>query len=551
MSISQLDPSLLSSQPLNQSPGTPNLADLSLGSEFSGISMGRTRSEADPNRANEKPKRTRRTKAQMAAYRADLERSKKLTAVEKITEGAKRGHKGRCGRSSQRSAPGTSTPANSTSSTPAASQVSVLDSNPAFVLSDYENSSQSHRTQPVPFSNPFNAKSNTLPAASRSYIPAQSNSLSANHAGENAYARHLAQESRMTKSKEPTKASKPNTRTINCSLMLYKDGVLLDKKGLFCTKQLVNLNDPSLYDNLRVQLWKVFAPDIVAHTEIKSLAISPMRYLFLGQGTAKIPNQEVLSSLISETSSRKKLVLDLMYFHPGTNDSSPSSSQDMSSTINQTKNSYTVTETQSRKRRNTSPAKVTNSSKAIHKSWALGISAASKRVKNLEELAAHLGRLSKRVLHTTDQTTSGPDPEWIIGNRLCFFTGPPPTTSTPPSSTFQLSNGIHVATYPITYRVNLNQKIGEGSMRTAYAAQVKTDLGGGHQHINHWVAKVRRTDVEPSIHKHATDALMYEGFAYLLQEYKESLLNCTQLDESLAIKASNIQVSQTPSQIIF
>ncbi|WAQ91999.1 hypothetical protein PtA15_15A392 [Puccinia triticina] len=312
-------------------------------------------------------------------------------------------------------------------------------------------SSQSHRTQPVPFSNPFNAKSNTLPAASRSYIPAQSNSLSANHAGENAYARHLARESRMTKSKEPTKANKPNTRTINCSLMLYEDGVLLDKKGLFCTKQLVNLNDPSLYDNLRVQLWKVFAPDIVAHTEIKSLAISPMRYLFLGQGTAKIPNQEVLSSLISETSSRKKLVLDLMYFHPGTNDSSPSSSQDMSSTINQTKNSYTVTETQSRKRRNTSPAKVTNSSKAIHKSWALGISAASKRVKNPEELAAHLGRLSKRVLHTTDQTTSGPDPEWIIGNRLCFFTGPPPTTSTPPSSTFQLSNGIHVATYPITY----------------------------------------------------------------------------------------------------
>ncbi|OAV92245.1 hypothetical protein PTTG_03256, partial [Puccinia triticina 1-1 BBBD Race 1] len=139
MSISQLDPSLLSSQPLNQSPGTPNLADLSLGSEFSGISMGRTRSEADPNRANEKPKRSRRTKAQMAAYRADLERSKKLTAVEKITEGAKRGRKGRRGRSSQRSAPGTSTSANSTSSTPAASQVSVSDSNPAFVLSDYEN----------------------------------------------------------------------------------------------------------------------------------------------------------------------------------------------------------------------------------------------------------------------------------------------------------------------------------------------------------------------------------------------------------------------------
>ncbi|WAR57171.1 hypothetical protein PtB15_8B218 [Puccinia triticina] len=75
----------------------------------------------------------------MAAYRADLERSKKLTAVEKITEGAKRGRKGRRGRSSQRSAPGTSTSANSTSSTPAASQVSVLDSNPAFVLSDYEN----------------------------------------------------------------------------------------------------------------------------------------------------------------------------------------------------------------------------------------------------------------------------------------------------------------------------------------------------------------------------------------------------------------------------
>jgi hypothetical protein len=58
------------------------------------------------------------------------------------------------------------------------------------------------------------------------------------HAEENSYSRQIAKEARTGKSKDPTK---PITKNIDCSLFLYQDGTLWEKKILFCCKQLVNL----------------------------------------------------------------------------------------------------------------------------------------------------------------------------------------------------------------------------------------------------------------------------------------------------------------------
>ncbi|KAA1065376.1 Eukaryotic elongation factor-2 kinase [Puccinia graminis f. sp. tritici] len=406
--------------------------------------------------------------------------------------------------------------------------------------------SQFHHTPPIPISNPLVTKTNAFPAIPASHIPSQSTSSNANHAGDHAYARHLARSARTGKSKVPVKGTQSGTKAIDCSLMLYDDGVLLDKKGLFTVVQSVNLDDPNLYNNLRIQLWKAFAPEILAHTHIKSLASSPMEHLFLGHGTAKIPNKEVLSAVINDHGPRKKLTFNLMYFHPDKTSSSELSSLDVSAMLPSTKKSTKAPQTRSRKQYNTSPRKTVSSSKVTAKSWALGGSVAPKKIKNRADLASHISRLSKRPLDSIQHNNPIESPRWIIGKRLDFFTSPPPPSSNliPESTQFQLPNGIYVIAHEITYRINFKQKIGEGTMRRAYAAEVKTDLGGGIEHVNNWVAKVRKSDIKPSITKHANDALMYEGFAYLLNEYKESLEMCEHLDKNLKIKASRIELVQ-------
>ncbi|POW15377.1 hypothetical protein PSTT_02302 [Puccinia striiformis] len=56
-------------------------------------------------------------------------------------------------------------------------------------------------------------------------------------------------------------------------------------------------------------------------------------------------------------------------------------------------------------------------------------------------------------------------------------------------------------------------------MRKAYATKVKTDMGEGIEHINHWVAK---------------------AFGHLLDQYKEILMNCPTLNCHLKHKAQQI-----------
>ncbi|EHS62648.1 uncharacterized protein PGTG_22553, partial [Puccinia graminis f. sp. tritici CRL 75-36-700-3] len=187
----------------------------------------------------------------------------------------------------------------------------------------------------------------------------------------------------------------------------------------------------------------------------------------------------------------------------------------VSSTLHSTKKSTKLPQTRSRKQYNTSPGKTISSSKVTAKSWALGGSVNPKKMKSQADLASHISRLSKRPLDSIQHNTPIESPRWIIGKRLDFFTSPPPPASNliPESTQFQLPNGIYVIAHPITYHINFKQKIGEGTMQRAYAAEVKTDLGGGIEHVNNWVAK-------------------------------ESLKKCEHLDKNLRIKASRIELVQ-------
>ncbi|POW15584.1 hypothetical protein PSHT_06941 [Puccinia striiformis] len=167
----------------------------------------------------------------------------------------------------------------------------------------------------------------------------------------------------------------------------------------------------------------------------------------------------------------------------------------MKSQVNPLKRPYQKTATNSQKRQNTSSTKMATAPKATTKSWAVRGPSASKPVHRSMDMVSHLGQLSKNI----SSSSLVPLSKWITGNRLDFFTSTSQPDTIPPSTRFQLANGIQGNTHPICYRINLNEKL---------------DLGGGIEHINHWVAK-------PSIGKHATDALMYQAFGHLLERIRK------------------------------
>ncbi|POW17036.1 hypothetical protein PSTT_00772 [Puccinia striiformis] len=115
------------------------------------------------------------------------------------------------------------------------------------------------------------------------------------------------------------------------------------------------------------------------------------------------------------------------------------------------------------------------------------------------DMVSRLGQLSKNI----SRSSLVPLSEWITGNRLDFFTSTSQPDTIPPSTRFQLANGIQGNTHPICYRINLNEKLGEGSMRKAYAT---------------------------------------EAFGHLLERYKEILMHCPSLNNHFKLKAQQISL---------
>ncbi|KNE89463.1 hypothetical protein PSTG_17081 [Puccinia striiformis f. sp. tritici PST-78] len=184
----------------------------------------------------------------------------------------------------------------------------------------------------------------------------------------------------------------------------------MQPKGLVHTQQLVNLSDPNLYDSLRAKLWTIFEDEINKHID------------------------------------------DL--------GSSPATSPRMKSQVNPLKRPYQKTATNSQKRQNTSSTKMATAPKATTKSWAVRGPSASKPVHRSMDMVSHLGQLSKNI----SSSSLVPLSKWITGNRLDLVLEHHLESGIPPSTRFQLANGIQGNTHPICYRINLNEKLGEGSM---------------------------------------------------------------------------------------
>ncbi|POW14425.1 hypothetical protein PSTT_02972 [Puccinia striiformis] len=389
------------------------------------------------------------------------------------------------------------------------------------------------------FINPFAPTGSQVSVQRTTSLPQAS--LNPFHAGDNAHARQLARESRSGKGKEPLKAPKSNTKTITCSLYLYEDGICLQKQGLFPTRVTINLQDPNLYETLTLRLWEELRPSILTLPEIEAVPDDPRPHILLSQGLARIPSQEVLSNIIAELTNRTKLVFDLSYYHPGNPEFLGQQllpSKRFATVSNSTKRTQGTEKQVPSKRL----ASVGNSKKRPQQTSLGSSDEAHTRPKKLIS-TSNASKRAQLVLRV-HSSTSGDEVDWITGNRLAFFTTHHlvPDNIGYPSIKFQLSNGIKGITWPITYRVKHNIIIGEGSMRTAYAAEVKTMMADGTEEINRWVAKVCLDDTHPSINQHATDALMYEGFAHLLGKFKGAIQTCAALKLEFKMKSNAIEL---------
>ncbi|POW15374.1 hypothetical protein PSTT_02301 [Puccinia striiformis] len=220
--------------------------------------------------------------------------------------------------------------------------------------------------------------------------------------------------------------------------MLYIDGTCVQSRGLLHTQQLVNLSNPNLYNNLRNKLWTAFEDNIMKYIGNERLPTDPFMHTFLGQREAKIPDQATLSHIIQEAGTRKKIAFDLMYHHPDDLGSSPGTSPHMKSQVNPLKRPYNKSAASSQKHQNPSSTKMATTPKATSKSWAVRGPSASKPVHRSLDMVSRLGQLSKNI----SSTSLVPSPKWITGHRLDFFTSTPRPDTMPPSTRFQLVNGI-------------------------------------------------------------------------------------------------------------
>ena len=97
----------------------------------------------------------------------------------------------------------------------------------------------------------------------------------------------------------------------------------------------------------------------------------------------------------------------------------------------------------------------------------------------------------------------------------------------------------------ISLMVNEDQIIGEGSMRCAYKAEVKTISSGGLVQIIDYVAKIQYKKCTPNIKSHSDDVKCYHASTLLLNKFKSIVSESNSVSRKFKKVAKTIEVSCT------
>ncbi|KAA1100317.1 Eukaryotic elongation factor-2 kinase [Puccinia graminis f. sp. tritici] len=361
--------------------------------------------------------------------------------------------------------------------------------------------------------------------------PNPTNSVPPTDSGSMAHFRRIVKEKRVKPSNSvPTsKRAKASVTAPTVSLpeksakhrdfgfLLYESDILVKNTGIHQIKQPYDLENPNLYNDLCTSLWAMFSPQILAKTHITSLPTNPEDYLCLSDGESRIPDQETLLGVLKEAKGRKVAHINLTYDHPFSGDDSNSDPTSSPPKRYPTRAS-TATASANQKTGGSSQAKKTK------EPWALGPLAGTMVARGArnQSLASKMAFLSTPMPNYLNINSDG----WLIAQRLVF-------------------DGIETSkatTESIIIKVNKQEIIGTGGMRTTYAAQVKT-INEEVEIISEYVAKVMKDIQHQDLKIHAADARMYEACAVLLEEYRSVVQACRGLPMSTKGKATKMQAS--------
>ncbi|KAI7964408.1 hypothetical protein MJO29_002506 [Puccinia striiformis f. sp. tritici] len=378
---------------------------------------------------------------------------------------------------------------------------------------------------------------NAIPLPSQPTQPVASTSLllrmaePADCAGTHAYFRDVGK-SKRTKTPTPSpyaRTARPapppppiddQIKLVDCGIVLYQ----LDKlkrTDIMCRMLQVNVLQPNLYLSLQRQLWELFSPsllsknlveslpqDFLPHTNLSHKKIQPSRRQF----RSTLPTKKTLTSpktttqtMLNPTSAaqmpliparhrfQQAIPLDLKHLHLAL----------LKALLWLTlKAPPWLTGTNAR--------------------WALGDVTGTVPARGPASLSTHMNFLGRPVSSALiDLNPEG----WVVAQRLKFNHQDARGRQ---SSSLARYQHLQATTCPLTIKVDKTTIVGQGSMRKAFAALVKTNgHNGGPPQITNWVAKVRIHDKYPTINPHATDARMYEACGHLLCAFQVTINRCT------------------------
>ncbi|POV97015.1 hypothetical protein PSHT_14813 [Puccinia striiformis] len=349
----------------------------------------------------------------------------------------------------------------------------------------------------------------------------------------------------------------PAVHMIDVGLLVYKDNALVKTPTIFNINQMVDLSDPDLFEKLPTTLWKTFSKDIPNNTSIRhrDLPKDPKPFLTLLHSKSRLTNLEALLFIIRKNHSKKGFQLDLAYRHPDMT-ISPVDSEDACSEISEVPRKKAPTS-------KSKPSQASSSSESTHCSVVLQKKQAPSKSKHgrapspceSTELTYPKEIHEDKHQAASDRASAWAsggvalpssssllinDHGWLNGYRLEYDTCGKAATNTNAAPQYPW---LQAECQPITFKIYRQCKIGQGSMREAFKADVKSIDSDGSVKIIEYVAKVRPNDLVPDIQIHSADALMYQASALLLEEFKKELGQCHRLGMTYRKKCVKLQIA--------
>ncbi|KAI7954068.1 hypothetical protein MJO28_006615, partial [Puccinia striiformis f. sp. tritici] len=345
-------------------------------------------------------------------------------------------------------------------------------------------------------------------------------------------------------SKAATDDEGDSERIIDCGFVLYVQNKLVDT-GILNVKQKVNLKNPDLFINLALQLWWIFSDELNKKLIITKDQMPELvgEFLSLFQGKGRLATVDALIFILQKSTPLRPVQIDIVYQHPFsinqssdgietvTKSSSHSSGNKSSGksrahstgkqshilvdcTDDSSDENETFTDSNLKQK---SPDSSQNSSDENVIFNKPSNPASAKRIAEVNPSRGSSSRKNQNFSVTSDSAgNSISGKAWASGGLACTM---PRNLNAGwvNEHCFIFKNFSHnqydslsADVEPIIFRVDQDVVVGEGSMRRAYKAEVKTKSSDGSEKISNY-AKIRYNEQYQTVANHAADALLYKA----------------------------------------